>query len=81
VIDGSHNTTYGYLSGLRPGVKLHVLLSVGGCNTTVVQDVIVPDFLPPSFTDVKRLEDSAAATDATADVRPWSWYRRAYVLM
>ena len=53
------NTTFGFIAGVRPGVKVHILLSPGGCNTTVVQDVIVPDFLPPSFTDVQRVDSSA----------------------
>lgn len=58
------NVTYGYIPGVRPGVRVHVLLSPGGCNTTVIQDVIVPDFLPPSFADVQRLESSVAAAAA-----------------
>jgi hypothetical protein len=45
---------------------MHVLLSPGGCNTTVIQDVIVPDFLPPSFTDVNRREASVKSQDASA---------------
>ena len=54
----SRNTTWGFLRGLRAGVREHVMLTPGkGCNVTVVTDVIVPDFLPPSFLDVQRLND------------------------
>lgn len=53
---------------------MHVLLSPGGCNTTVITDVTVPDFLPPSFTDVRRSDASVLSETATAaagvDVRP-----------
>lgn len=54
----ARNTTWGFIRGLRAGVSQHVVLSAdAGCNTTVVTDVIVPDFLPPSFLDVQRLND------------------------
>lgn len=66
--DTSGTLTHGFIQGLRPGQPLHVLLSPGGCNTTVVQNVIVPDFLPPSFTGLKRQEDSVL-TDQQAALR------------
>lgn len=72
-------TVHGFLSGLRPGTSLHLFFAPGGCNISVVTDVIIPDFLPPSFTDVRRLEQAAAAVVAstTLEVRraavtlPW----------
>jgi hypothetical protein len=42
------------------------MLSPGGCNTTIVQNIIVPDFLPPSFTGLKRQEDSVLTDQQAA---------------
>lgn len=69
----SSNTTYGFISGIHPGTPVHVLLSPGACNTTVVSNVIVPDYLPPTFTNIRRNESSVqselASIAAGLDVR------------
>lgn len=59
---------HGFLSGLRAGTPLHVFFAPGGCNASVITDVILPDYLPPTFTDVSRLESSLSASSAF-DVR------------
>lgn len=54
-------TVHAFLTGLRPGTSLHLFFAPGGCNVSVVTDVIIPDFLPPTFTDLERLDQAAAA--------------------
>eukprot|EP00892_Ulva_mutabilis_P000132 jgi/Ulvmu1/10119/UM006_0071.1 len=57
---------HGFLTGLRPGTSLHLFFAPGGCNISVVTDVIVPDFLPPTFVDVERLDALAAIAVASS---------------
>lgn len=80
--DEEDTLMFGFLHGLRPGNSTHVMLAPGGCNTTVVQNVIVPDFLPPSFTGLARsgaLTPADIAANTSLTVRPFSctcWHRK-----
>lgn len=64
-------TVHAFLTGLRPGTSLHLFFAPGGCNVSAVTDVIIPDFLPPTFTDLERLDEAAATavSSATLEVR------------
>lgn len=59
---------YGFLPGLRPGTALHVFFAPGGCNASVITDVVIPDYLPPTFTDASRIEAAVTALSPN-DVR------------
>lgn len=67
--NAQETTVHGFLKGLRPGVSLHLFFAPGGCNMSVITDVIVPDFLPPTFLDVERLDTFAAATATSASLQ------------
>jgi hypothetical protein len=64
----AQRVVHGFLSGLRPGTPLHVFFAPGGCNASVVTSVIIPDYLPPAFTDISRLP-STSSTPSYTDVR------------
>jgi hypothetical protein len=48
---------------MRPGEKLHLFLAPGGCNATVIRDIIIPDYLPPAFTALERIDSSIISRD------------------
>jgi hypothetical protein len=47
---------HAFMRGLRAGQRMHILVS--SCNTTIITDVIVPDFLPPAYTSIEQTRHS-----------------------
>jgi hypothetical protein len=65
VIQHPDKLKYGFLHGMRPGEKLHLFLAPGGCNASVIQNIIIPDYLPPSFTALERVDSSVLSQEVT----------------
>lgn len=59
---------HAFMPGLRAGQRMHILVS--SCNTTIITDVIVPDFLPPAYTAIEQTRHSFGTDTEVRQLAP-----------